>query len=441
MAVVTDPGDFAVTWTRGTDDFLRRYVKVRFAALIPITLLLAASLRWDPAPWRLWGLAAAFACTLALGVAGVLQLRRGRLAPRFAEGDAAAGLVVLTAVMALTGGLEGPMVVIPPAAAMLIALHPARLRRAPLLLALLAATAIVPGVLALVGRGPPVPPFFLPGEDGARPAYVAVVTVLLCAGTIAMGALGLRLREAFEDMVRQATRARGDSVAALLDLNREVVAASSVLAHELKNPLASLQGLAQLMARGAAPGSKEHERLTVMLREIGRVREAVDGFRDLTRPLTGLEIAPARLDALVREVALLQEGQAEGRGVSLRVRADLPVSAECDVRKLKQALVNLVQNSLEAARPGDQVELAAEVASGGAARLVVRDSGPGLSDEARRNLFVPGFTTKPRGSGIGLLVARQAAQQHGGGLALEGAQGGGCVAILTLPLAAPGGSA
>jgi signal transduction histidine kinase len=141
--------------------------------------------------------------------------------------------------------------------------------------------------------------------------------------------------------------------------------------------------------------------------------------------------------ALCHEVAALHEGLAQERGVALEIEA-AEVPARCDPRKVKQVLINVVQNALDASPPGAEVRIEAEPLAGGA-RVRVLDRGRGLDPALAAAVFDPGVTTKPRGSGIGLTVARALARQHGGELALLPRDGGGTVAELTLPAEPAGG--
>jgi signal transduction histidine kinase len=126
----------------------------------------------------------------------------------------------------------------------------------------------------------------------------------------------------------------------------------------------------------------------------------------------------------------MHEGTARERNIRLAVKADeQPV--RCDPRKIKQAVINLVQNALEASPADGVVEIRIE--GGDVVRAAVLDRGPGIEANLGDKIFEPGVTTKARGSGLGLTIARALVRQHGGDVTLEPREGGGTVATMQLP--------
>jgi two-component system nitrogen regulation sensor histidine kinase NtrY len=213
-----------------------------------------------------------------------------------------------------------------------------------------------------------------------------------------------------------------------------------VLGHEINNSLTPIKSIAgslrgRLSAlRGGVDESGDFER---GLEVIENRSESLNRFLQAYRQLMGLpapKLRPASLAALVERVAQLE------RRVAVSVTGAADVTLQIDPDHIEQALINLVRNAADAALSPDairdeapQVEIAWESAAGEVV-ISVRDNGPGLTNEG--NLFVPFYTTKPGGTGIGLVLAQQIAQAHRGSVQLANrADGhGGCKAELRLPL-------
>jgi signal transduction histidine kinase len=166
-----------------------------------------------------------------------------------------------------------------------------------------------------------------------------------------------------------------------------------------------------------------------------RAKEIVEGLLDLSRPLASAP-EPVDLKALCDEALarLTTTGQLGGATVEVRGAARV----EGHPQKLRQVLLNLVKNGVEAAGPGGTVEVGLSRAGDGAAVVQVTDSGPGLPAEAAQKLFEPFFTTKPSGTGLGLAVSLGIVQAHGGTLQADSPPGGGARFTIRLPAAPPG---
>jgi len=208
-----------------------------------------------------------------------------------------------------------------------------------------------------------------------------------------------------------------------------------VLSHEINNSLAPIQSIAgslqTLIDRGDRLAEREDDVrsglrvIEARSQSLGRFMHAYARLARLPRPV----LATVDVADWVRRTAALETR------VAVEVRGGPAVALAADGDQLDQLLINLVRNAADAAsESGGRVWIAWSAAQGWL-DVRVEDEGPGLADTA--NLFVPFFTTKPEGSGIGLALSRQIAEAHGGSLSLENRRGArGCVAVVRLPLAA-----
>ena len=225
-------------------------------------------------------------------------------------------------------------------------------------------------------------------------------------------------------------------------LDFEALAAG--LAHEIKNPLAGLQGSAELLAREAEGAAREYA--LVIAREARRVDGLVRELLDLARPAT-LQSGPVNIHTVLRDVMLIAKGLPGGDRILFSQRFDPSLPAILgDQEKLTQVVLNVLRNAVEAARetPGAEVSMETGVAplrlrqAGGKtvtlARVAVLDNGPGIPESMLGRLFTPFSTSKPQGTGLGLAVSRRIVEAHGGRIEVRNRPGGGAEAALYLPL-------
>jgi signal transduction histidine kinase len=226
--------------------------------------------------------------------------------------------------------------------------------------------------------------------------------------------------------------------ARLAERDRLLRAMVAGVAHEVRNPLGGIQIYTELLERDSGLNAAQRERVLKILREIHRLGEIVDEFLSYARPQ-----APVRVEfepsSIVREAVDLLAGRASERAQHVEVRApggDLLVRA--DPGQLRQVLLNLVRNALDASPPGGKVRIAWD-AQGPTVAFSVEDDGPGIPQEHREKVFEPFFTTKADGAGLGLSIVRHLTEQNGGRVSLERAHGGGCRFVLRLEGATAGG--
>ncbi len=217
------------------------------------------------------------------------------------------------------------------------------------------------------------------------------------------------------------------------------------IAHEIKNPLNSLNIHAQLIERSAAElaergiGEEEAMRLEkstgVLLEEIARLTRIVDQFIKAARP-PKLALRKGDLNSVVDDVAQLIGPECERRHIELEVDLDPLVPAlEFDPEQIKQAILNLAKNAMEAIdKPEGRVSLRTCVAQDGVL-VEIEDNGSGIPEEDRLRVFEPYHTTKFDGSGLGLMVVFRIVKAHRGVIGLDSAIGRGTVFRVALPLA------
>jgi signal transduction histidine kinase len=199
--------------------------------------------------------------------------------------------------------------------------------------------------------------------------------------------------------------------------------------HGVKNSLAAMKALVQLGLRNPAEGAS-HARLTTIEVAVARMQELLDGYLSSTQPFEAARLLRTELGQLVSETLQLLSAQASQAGVRLLTRGGAVV--EADSRRLKEALVNLVSNAIQATPPGGEVVVEVRP-SPGQAELVVRDTGRGMAPETLRRLGTPFFTTRRDGTGLGVVLARSVIAQHGGSMRYESQPGKGTTVRATLP--------
>jgi signal transduction histidine kinase len=210
------------------------------------------------------------------------------------------------------------------------------------------------------------------------------------------------------------------------------------LAHEVKNPLAAIKGLSTHMAR-SAEDAKMKERLAIVASEAERLQEIVDGFLSFSRGLDELNVSPTKPYDIARELSTLLETRANDAGVPIEVRGSRELVLDADSKKLRQALLNLVLNAMQASSKGSAVTVeVAKSCADGAAIVRVIDRGAGMTPDVLERIRKPYFTTKDGGSGLGIAIARGIIEQHGGTLDFESTRGRGTSAIVRLPAHAMG---
>lgn len=408
-----------------------RYRQARLAHLRAVTITLFRSRPWMVLPVlvtnlyllyasgypreRVAGVGLLMALSLALNLGTAHFLRRFENTARVLFPVSLVNALVWASVIALTGGIVSPFT--------------------PMLLVLCAANIVAYGrsreatgtvaVMCFLTLGVALLPSEYTTLSIAYPYDVAIETTVLLAAFLMFGTTLVAITDAFDSAGTTLERISGDLLSEVQTRTRSLESLSSRLAHELKNPLVAVKGLSQLLARNA-PDDRTRERLAVIASEVTRMEEILRDYLSFSRPLEVIEAGPVELGALVDDVLGVLEARAANAEVHL-LREPGAATVVGDRRRLKEALLNLVANAIEATPAGGSVRVGAGPLEGGAF-VRVRDSGRGMSPEALAKLGTPFFTTRAGGTGLGVMLARNVFRQHGGDVTYSSEVGRGTVA-------------
>ncbi len=210
------------------------------------------------------------------------------------------------------------------------------------------------------------------------------------------------------------------------------------IAHEIKNPLTPIQLSAQrLRRRLAGQRSPEEKRLleeatATIIQEVDALKQLVDEFSRFAR-MPALTLRATDLGRLLESVLALYRDSHPGLSIKASFSADLP-QLEVDPDQIKRAALNLVDNAVEAVgQTGEVTVQTLWLSSAGRARIIVTDDGPGIAPEDKERLFVPYFSTKATGMGLGLPIVHQIVTDHGGTIWVEDNAPHGSRFVIELP--------
>ena len=208
------------------------------------------------------------------------------------------------------------------------------------------------------------------------------------------------------------------------------------VAHEIRNPLTSAILLMETGRKDPTAGGLTDEDLALIEQELHRIEQSLQTFLAFARP-PKLARVESDLTAVVREALALTRGRAEQAGLAVTLDApDQPCRLTADPAQLRQVVVNLILNSADAMPTGGRVRVRVARAPD-AAEVSVTDTGPGIAADVLPRLFQPFATGKETGTGLGLVVSRRIAEDHGGTLTGDNRPEGGARFVLRLPHTGP----
>lgn len=206
------------------------------------------------------------------------------------------------------------------------------------------------------------------------------------------------------------------------------------VAHEIRNPLSSIKGIATYYKSKFEDGSEDKEMAGVMIEEVDRLNRVISELLEFAGP-TKLNKKLADINELLKHSVRLveQEATAKKIGIQLDLASD-SVKADVDPDRLTQCFLNLFLNALQAMESGGLFSVSSSTGEAGKAVIGIRDTGSGISAEDLNKIFDPYFTTKPKGTGLGLAIVQKIIEAHEGQIRVRSSIGQGTVFSIALPL-------
>lgn len=308
--------------------------------------------------------------------------------------------------------------------------------RGGLLLAVLSSIAYIPHLLHYLGYGPQT---YL-GELTEIFFYLAAGVVI---GVIA--GRETRLRKKYEELSEKLEKSYGrlhKQAKILLEVEEQLGASQRLsalgrlaasLAHEIKNPLSSIRGVAEIFLDEFPAGHPKHEFVEILLKEVNRLNTTVEDVLEYSRGQTmgQGELEPVS-DILDRTAKLLGHHLHKKNIVLHSTGLETGKDFLADGAKLSQVLLNIALNAIDALSPGGNIWLEARPQQKGL-ELTICDDGPGIAEADKEKIFTPFFTTKDGGTGLGLPISRRIIESYGGTLSCAASSLGGACFTIYLP--------
>jgi two-component system sensor histidine kinase HydH len=205
------------------------------------------------------------------------------------------------------------------------------------------------------------------------------------------------------------------------------------VAHEIRNPLSSIKGMATYFAGRFASDSPDREAANVMISEVNRLNRVVTELLEFARPS---ELKPQRvnLNELISHCLRLVDSDLKAKAISVDWRPGTEISVQLDADRFSQCLLNLYLNAIEAMEPGGTLTVSCTNGPESTVSVEVADTGAGIAPQDISQIFDPYFTTKASGTGLGLAVVHKVIEAHGGRIFVASTPGEKTVFTITLPV-------
>ena len=233
----------------------------------------------------------------------------------------------------------------------------------------------------------------------------AIISIL---GAVSVVGIGLAWRNVTRSSELELRLVRAAELNSSL---KEMNLAAAGLAHETRNPLNIIRGLAQMMSKQTDVPPEVRGKTKEIIDEADRVSAQLNEFINFSKPRE-VRRSSVALNSAVGEVIRALGSDLEEKSVRLEPTPGMP-TIEADDQLLRQALFNLLLNAVQAVKRGGEIHVVAEKTGANEARIEIRDNGPGVPPERRAEIFKPYFTTQEKGTGLGLAVVQQIVRAHG----------------------------
>jgi signal transduction histidine kinase len=313
-----------------------------------------------------------------------------------------------------------------------------------LTLATLTSLAFIPHIILFMGEG--------------TEAYLSELTEILLyiAVAVVIGFIASkerRLREEYEllsaKLKRSYTKLHNEAEL-IIEVEEQLRASqklsilgklSASMAHEIKNPLGSIRGTAEILLDDFPESHPKHEFVKILIQEVDRLNLSVDEVLKFSRPPKNIE--PERdwesLAMVIKRVYNLTKNRIDKKNLTFRLtRMDDCENCMVDGHRYSQVFLNIVLNAIDAVRHKGRVEIGCQREGGGWAVVSVSDDGPGVAEADLSKIFEPFYSKKDTGTGLGLSISKKIVEGYGGKLDIQTSRWGGACFSVRVPVVSPG---